>query len=366
MAVGATALVAIVAACAPADIEGTPLAGHWAPAVAVDSTEPSTCEGPATLEALDPASFPPCCDGTAHCVPTEKVPGSFRSSLEACEGGYCMPDSLLRSGGAAPPRCKAFDGSDGACISLCVPRAAEAKDVLQKDTCTVAGEVCAPCISPIDKLPTGVCEIGAAKASAACSKDAAPPPPCNAPPACTSVAGAEGRCLDASIPDVAAKKDSLPRSTCAANELCAPCFDPFDGKSTGACNQACDPGPTKPAVVFPTCCALEGTPRGHCIPNDAIPDDLEKRLSQKECSDTERCVPDESSQASFTPAACSAQSVAYLAVGGTYTGVCLSKCIELKGIDAMVVGQGNCDALHDCVPCRDPFGKATGAPGCSP
>ena len=52
------------------------------------------------------------------------------------------------------------------------------------------------------------------------------------PPTCTSIAGAEGRCLNDAIPQVAAEASQLTQSTCQVFEKCVPCFSPIDGTKT--------------------------------------------------------------------------------------------------------------------------------------
>src|SRR5215212_197273 len=119
---------AIVIACGAPDVEEAPIETE-PPTETQDSgagqgnkpIDPAWCEGPTTLDKMDPSTLPPCCDGTAHCVPKEKVPGIVRKALSECEGGLCVPDAFLLSGGAAAPKCKAFNDTEGACISKCVP-----------------------------------------------------------------------------------------------------------------------------------------------------------------------------------------------------------------------------------------------------
>lgn len=514
--------------------------------------DPAACEGPPNLEKMDPATLPPCCDGTAHCVPKERVPGIVRQALSTCAGGYCVPDSFLRSGGAAPPGCTAFNGAEGACMSKCVPEVGANSTLLQQGVCG-AGELCAPCIHPLTQKPTGVCLIGKVNPQEGC-KDAGgggsssggtpgcphtgpavidpntlpacgdvpgshcidsklvPPAmaaklaPCDTglcvpddfiaaggqiiPKTCTSLGGIEGRCLHRVLPDVASQADILPQATCGANELCAPCwhpadgtdtgacklscdpgpkqgapgcphtgpdvfdpttfpscgtgahclpdslvppamasdlaacasggscvpdvfiktggryvpktcnsiagaegrclhrlipqiasqanlpqstcasyercapcFNPLDGKDTGACKRSCDPGPTKPAYTFPYCCGLAGYYRGRCVPTSAIPDSQEPNLSKDVCTASgSLCVPSENLVEPFNPPSCSAPSVLYL---GSYSGVCLSKCLQFSGLQDLLVKQGSCDSLHNCVPCYRPLGQPTGAPGCN-
>jgi len=178
------------------------------------------------------------------------------------------------------------------------------------------------------------------------------------PATCTSVNGAEGRCLSTVLPDVAAQATLLPQDTCAASERCTPCFDPLDGASTGACNLSCDAGPTQPAKPFAQCCDA----RARCVPTTSIPDDQEGNLSEQECADAQPgslCVPNEIITNGPFPT-CNASAFPI----GNYTGVCLSDCLDF-GIQGLVIARGSCDSGFKCAPCET-FGQPTGAPGCPP
>ena len=182
------------------------------------------------------------------------------------------------------------------------------------------------------------------------------------PATCASLDGAEGRCLNDAIPQVAAEASQLTQSTCAAYEKCVPCFSPIDGTKTGACNLSCDPGPTKPIVLFPSCCSENGKDEGRCVPTTIIPTAEQSNLGSDSCtSKTDLCVPSEMlDTAAFKPPTCTATGF----LVGSYTGVCLSKCLSF-GIQGIALAQGTCDDIHTCAPCTNPLsGKPTGAPGC--
>jgi hypothetical protein len=99
---------------------------------------------------------------------------------------------------------------------------------------------------------------------------------------CTSVAGAEGRCVSTCVPQVAERMDQLPQADCAPTERCAPCFDPTqNGLDTKACSQGCDTGPTQPAVVFQEC----GSGLGQCVPAELIPPDLQAAVPVADCTE---------------------------------------------------------------------------------
>ncbi len=388
-------------------------------------TSQEACAGPLgkpiPLSGID--AMTACCQeqqGQAHCLDASKVPSEIQPFVDTCEsGGYCIPDSFLETGASEPPAtCTAF-GGDGVCLSRCIPQVAENEGLLRQDTCTGADELCVPCISPLDNMPTGACDLLELArcegdpvppgSSAACDDpntcdyeagcpavidpstlpacgpdahcldpalagdDAARLGPCDdgttvcvpdtfivtggkfTPPTCTSVNGAEGRCLSAVLPDVAAQADLLPQDSCAASERCTPCFDPLDGTPTGACSLSCDPGPTQPAKPFAACCSG----RAHCVPASSIPDDQESQLSDQECK-TEQpgslCVPDEIINNGPFPT-CNASGLL-----GDYSGVCLSDCLDF-GFLGLGLSQGSCSNGFTCAPCTQ-FGQPTGAPGC--
>lgn len=141
------------------------------------------------------------------------------------------------------------------------------------------------------------------------------------PVTCASVGGAAGACGPLSNPQVAKYKDSLPQSTCTADERCVPCVSPLDGKATGACDaRACAP-------------AGDAGAAGDAGKAPAPADGGAKAL------------------------ACSAAGPR-----GQYTGVCLSESLDL-GAKKSLLSRGTCTTGQLCAPCTV-FGQPTGAPGC--
>jgi len=182
------------------------------------------------------------------------------------------------------------------------------------------------------------------------------------PKTCASVDNAEGRCMSAALPQIAAQSAMLPQADCDTGEKCAPCYDPLSGKDTGACKISCDPGPQKPAVVFAQCCQKNGTSRGRCVPTTSVPAAEQKQLATDTCTKgTESCVPNDFLNPAFKPQKCSASNL----LTGDYTGVCLSTCLDF-GFAGIAIAKGNCDSDHECAPCTNPItGAPTGAPGCN-
>jgi hypothetical protein len=190
------------------------------------------------------------------------------------------------------------------------------------------------------------------------------------PNTCTSIAGAEGRCLSTCLPAVAARAATLPQGGCAADERCMPCFDPTasdPNAPTGACSLACD-APAQPPVlltcpwtgpdvynpsVFPACSPSCGG--AHCIPAEIVG---ATSLDLAACPGG-FCVPDPiiAAGGNFDPPSC----VAF--AGTTAAGRCLSTCLPaIAGQPSLE--QSSCAAGNRCAPCADPFtGADTGACG---
>jgi len=441
-------LAGLVVACSAADIEGAPLEGEAAPSrgtTGQNNTGAAQCvpkgEAGEALGPTDPATFPKCAsctDGSARCIPKNRLPASFAAQLAECsEGGpgLCVPDALVASGGKTPPSCKSLGGKDGVCLSLCLPQVQQNKALLPQDTCA-PDEKCTPCLNPLENnAPTGACEIGKAVAAtqeceettsggappagsggpggtgsgtcphvgppvidpatfpacgadAHCAPTAAVPQTMQAqlkacptglcvpdkfiasggnfiPKSCDSVGGAEGRCLNVNIPQVDSQKARLPQGACDASEKCVPCFDPLDGKETGSCKLSCDPGPQKPKTTFKGCCdADNGAPgRAKCVPETLVSEAQKASLGDDDgvCAAGNLCVPNEMlTNPAYKGTPCQVNRLLL----PSYTGVCLSDCLELP-LEGLVVVKGNCQDGMRCAPCSNPInGQPTGAPGC--
>jgi len=169
-------------------------------------------------------------------------------------------------------------------------------------------------------------------------------------PTCTSVFGAEGRCLSTCVPQLADTADSLPQDICDENERCTPCFDPLqDGAPpTGACELSCDPGPVEDPVSAPKCCEGLGT----CVPTSSVPADLVELLPADTCPQEDYelvCAPDTFIEdPDYTAPACE--------TGGIFNaaGACLPDCL-ITGLQGFFVGQGTCEDGYSCAPCTDPI-----------
>jgi len=172
------------------------------------------------------------------------------------------------------------------------------------------------------------------------------------PLVCTAEAtGAEGRCLPACLPEVATRQ-GVRQDDCAAGQLCAPCYDPLSGESTGACDLGKDPGPSAPPVVFAECCG----DLGRCVPDVLVPGSEQAQLARASCDDGQLCVPtDLAADSTWRAPVCSdPQSDA--------EGRCLPACLPQVAERADKLSQGNCGEGRLCTPCTDPVtGETTGA-----
>jgi hypothetical protein len=167
------------------------------------------------------------------------------------------------------------------------------------------------------------------------------------PKTCDSIGGVEGRCLSLAIPKIAAQK-TLPQDTCAATHRCAPCHDPFTGEDTGACRVGCDPGPTPPADVFPSCCS----DNGRCAPA-SVAGERASSLGKDTCAEPgDVCIPLEYADPAYKAPSCDSWF-------GTFDakyrpGVCLSSCIP-EVASTPLLFQDNCALPSQrCVPCIKP------------
>jgi|GEM_PF-710542 len=382
---------------------------------------------------IDPSTLPACspaCNG-AHCLPSSLVPAADQSQLATCPGGYCAPDTLIQSAGEGLPKtCTSVAGAEGRCLSTCLPAIASEAAVLPQDVCA-ADERCAPCYDPLaadPTKPTGACSL-------ACDKPAKPPtvltcpytgapiidpsvfPACSpacggahcvpsslvpaadqsqlatcpggfcapdsitqtgglgVPPTCTSIAGAEGRCLSTCLPEVSSQASLLPQSTCASDERCVPCYNPVASDPTaptGACSLGCDK-PTKPPVVL-TCpwngppvidpstlpaCDNGGCAGSHCLPAAEVPPSVQSQLAPCQ-NGAGFCTPDPIIQSAdhWVPSTCDPFP------GSGAPGRCLSSCLPAvaKEVASGTLVQSSCASGQYCVPCNDPFtGASTGA-----
>jgi hypothetical protein len=167
---------------------------------------------------------------------------------------------------------------------------------------------------------------------------------------CSSLNGAEGRCISSCVPLVATQAKQLPKDVCQGGDLCAPCYDPRTGEDTLACRQGCDKGPTEPPKVFDKCCS----DRGLCVP-PALAADQARNLNNDTCSEGLLCAPKELADPTFMAKSCDS-------IDGA-EGRCISTCVGgavAKQKDRLPTA--GCGQDEVCAPCYDPItGEDTGA-----
>jgi hypothetical protein len=159
---------------------------------------------------------------------------------------------------------------------------------------------------------------------------------------CRSLIDAEGRCIPVLLPAVRSQVDRLPQADCAADERCAPCYDPLTGAATGACTAGCGPGPNEQPKTFATCCNGIGS----CVPPSLAGSDA-ARLGKETCADNFLCAPKAFSDAAYVPATC--RSV------GNAEGRCLPSCLPEIAAQASLLPRSTCAEHHLCAPCYDPL-----------
>jgi hypothetical protein len=106
-----------------------------------------------------------CCQGMApaHCVPKEQVLPLLANELDKCDDAtVCLPDQIIQAGGQYKPKTcmSSVTTSAGTCLSKCISQVANNPfaAILAQDGCGM-GELCVPCINPLDSKPTGACEL---------------------------------------------------------------------------------------------------------------------------------------------------------------------------------------------------------------
>jgi hypothetical protein len=304
----ATTVIAV--GCSDADPNGTPLDGAQFDSGTSTGTSnggggnPSCTNGPPPAP-MDPSTLPTCCamgqTGAAHCVPTAKVPQNVASQLAACTGGACVPDPFIKNPSLVPPSCKSLGGADGVCLSVCVTQVAQYASLLPQDSCA-ADEKCAPCISPLDKMSTGACDIGKGSTGGTCTNPSDPPP----------------KAGDAGPP---------PAAMCPHTG--APVLDP---------------------MTLPSCDPAGGA---HCLDKALVPPAMQSQLA---ACPTGLCVPDVfiAAGGNFIPPTCRSLDDA--------EGRCLDEMIPQVASQKAQLPQSTCATYERCVPCFNPLdGTDTGA-----
>jgi len=161
----------LLAACSAApDDSGSP-SSTKSESAATETKTPAKKTSSTCKTGTDPEALSVChgSKGTAgRCVPVSYL-GDNKDTFESGDCGEstaCVPDALVKSGGAVDLKtCQAF-GKEGRCFWPLAKDIAQNYDVLKSQTGTQCDPdmVCAPCINPLDQQSTGVCEIHASSA----------------------------------------------------------------------------------------------------------------------------------------------------------------------------------------------------------
>jgi hypothetical protein len=174
---------------------------------------------------------------------------------------------------------------------------------------------------------------------------------------CTSLDGAEGRCISTCVPEVAKKLDELPKDVCADSERCTPCWNPIDGTDTKACSQGCDKGPPATKVVFASC----GMGKGLCVPKTALPMDLRDIIPVDTCATDHGCAPTEKvKDLSYNFPMCTPSGLAGTLGMANMAGQ-KGGCIPayLLGSMSSVLMSDGCAGGDLCAPCTNPLSTPT-------
>jgi hypothetical protein len=175
---------------------------------------------------------------------------------------------------------------------------------------------------------------------------------------CSSLNNSEGRCISTCIPKVNGLMDVLPKANCGDYEVCAPCINPNDGTSTGACNQGCDTGPSAQApYIFQKC--QGGT--GVCAPTAIIPGVLMTQLVQFDCPVGQVCAPIQKTQnlkynfPSCAPSNGFVQLLAGAGPNGQKGGCVPSWLADANPVEGVFMAQDTCQTGEKCAPCLNPL-----------
>jgi hypothetical protein len=176
---------------------------------------------------------------------------------------------------------------------------------------------------------------------------------------CTSLEGAQGRCVSTCVTQVSKQVNQLPKDVCADTERCAPCWSLVDGTDTGICRLGCDTGPPANKVLYASCAAG----RGVCVPQAAVPADLQGGVPQDTCASGHLCVPTEKAKDPlYTFPKCTPTSlggVLGLANQAGQKGGCVPA--YLVGSNSQLSVDG-CASGDLCAPCTNPFSSPVNAP----
>jgi hypothetical protein len=203
-------------------------------------------------------------------VPKFLLPPEKLDSFSECDAeNVCVPDIILETKGQfIPDTCTSVLGTEGRCLSRCLPTVAPKAADLPQDICAAA-DVCVPCYDPFTSEPTGACE------------QSCDPGPADPPIEIASCCGGDGVCLPSA--EVGDKANDLGQDICPQHQgdaVCVPssflepdfkpmgCVDGnFLGDGEGVCLPECLPAVQ--GLLTGLLLDQEGCPDRHiCAPCD--------------------------------------------------------------------------------------------------
>ena len=126
----------------------------------VDGMPTGACDNNGDMPVQPPVTFSDCCANLGKCVPMSLVPPDRAAQLpmDTCtQGDLCAPTVVINDPEHKFAPCTAnilFQMHPGACVPACL--AGSQAGLLAQETCA-QGELCAPCVNPLDMMPTGAC-----------------------------------------------------------------------------------------------------------------------------------------------------------------------------------------------------------------
>ncbi len=263
-------------------------------------------------------------------------PGCNPASLGPGVGGWTSTKCSDAPAGDLPldafPTCSMNACSNAHCIPAAVIPAAVDKSLLGTGSCA-SGSLCVP---DDYAKPLGRFKLKS----------------------CTSLNNMEGRCVSTCVPRVNGLMDVLPKADCGANEVCAPCYDPNDGTSTGACKQGCDSEPAPNSSQNFAKCQSGG---GVCVPPAILPTVLLTQLVQYDCPLGLLCAPllkSKNLKANFdkcVPANPLVSGLAGVGPNGQQGGCVPQWLADSNPVEAAFLAQDTCPAGEKCAPCNNPL-----------
>ena len=170
---------------------------------------------------------------------------------------------------------------------------------------------------------------------------------------CSSIGGAEGRCVPEQSPVVGNYLPHIPQDNCSrAGDVCMPCFHPTTSEDLGICSRdiSCnDPGTSVEPTPLAECCGGVG----FCTPTDALGSST-TQLEPMDCRYAGTvCAPREVLDGLGGP---DKPELRPCETGKGAEGRCLNDvCFlgdQLTGMQRLGVGQAGCLSGELCIPCE--------------